>query len=171
MLHKQYTTILIIYFYNNLLLLNAFLKFIRRINSYSAGVNMTEIFDLYIIDDDPIVIASILDMLSEYSIKIKTFTDPIQGLKELTETPPRVLFLDYNMPEMNGKDVVVKMSERYLFQYTAVYLISGIALNAELKVQLQTLGFSQIIQKPFTKDDLCNALTNEDIIGNKQSAA
>ncbi len=127
--------------------------------------------DLFIIDDDPIVIEIILDMLSEYSLNITTFTDPIQALKAVTENPPRVLFLDNNMPAMSGQSLIVKMSERCLFQYTSVYLITGMELNAELRVEFQTLGFSQIIQKPFTKDDLCSALISEGVIKIKRSAA
>lgn len=143
-------------------LFNGFYFSTDKINNES-GVAMNKNFDLFIIDDDPNVIDSMMAMLADYPIKIKTFTDPVEGIKELTKNPPHVVFLDYNMPTMNGKDFIIKMSERYLFQHSSVYLITGIELNPMIIMQLHTLGFSKIVQKPFVEDDLVKLLS--DVIG------
>ena len=125
---------------------------------------MPEHFDLFIIDDDPTVIKVMMKMLSKYKLNIKTFTDPLKGLEELTKTPPSVVFLDYNMPTIDAKNFIIQMSEKYLFQYSTVYLISGMQFDDLKKIELQTLGFSKIIGKPFKEEDLIKALSEN--IGN-----
>jgi CheY-like chemotaxis protein len=124
---------------------------------------MTEQFDLFIIDDDPTVIKLMMSMLSNYQLNIKTFTDPLEGLGELSKNPPKVIFLDYNMPSIDAKKFIIKMSEQYLFQFSSVYLITGMSFDNVKKEELHSLGFSQVISKPFKKEDLLKAL--KEIIG------
>ncbi|MDD4976597.1 MAG: response regulator [Bacteriovorax sp.] len=120
---------------------------------------MTEKFDLYIVDDDPKIIEVMLSMLAPYELKIKTFTDPIEALKQLTDTPARVVFLDYNMPTLNGKNFIIRMSERYLFQYCTTFLVTAQQFDQMNIDLLHTLGFSKVIQKPFTEKDLIGAIS------------
>lgn len=121
---------------------------------------MSDIFDLFIIDDSPTVSKKIISLLSKYDVKIKAFSDPIEGIAELTANPPRVVFVDYNMPIMDGKNFIVKMSERYLFQFCSVYLITSTEFDEVTTMQLHTLGFTKIIQKPFNEKDLVSALSS-----------
>ena len=121
---------------------------------------MQEKFDLYIIDDEPIVLKAIANFLAKYDLKIKTFTDPVIALEQITSNPPLAVFLDYNMPTMSGKNFIIKMSERYLFQNTSIFLISASDFNEEGITQLHTLGFSQVIKKPFTEEALVKALSS-----------
>jgi CheY-like chemotaxis protein len=121
---------------------------------------MKEKFDLFIIDDDPTVIKKLKSMLAKYPISIRSFTEPILGLKEMTENPPRMVFVDYNMPLMDGKEMIIKISERYLFQHFQVYLITALDIDETKKMQLQTLGFSRIIHKPFKDEELAKALAD-----------
>lgn len=116
-------------------------------------------YDLFIIDDDPIVIKKMVSLLSTYDIQIQTFLDPVEGLSQLTANPPTVVFLDYNMPTMNAKNFIIKMSERYLFQHTAICLISAMEFDKMAITQLHTLGFSRVIKKPFTEEELVSALS------------
>ena len=122
---------------------------------------MSERYDLFIIDDSPSVSKKIISILSKYDIKIKAFSDPVEGINELTATPPRVVFIDYNMPILDGKNFIVKMSERYLFQFCSAYLITSTEFDEVATTQLRTLGFTKIIQKPFTENDLVSALSLE----------
>lgn len=129
-------------------------------------------FDLYIIDDDPTAIKLMVSMLTKYNIKIKTFTDPVVALEQLAINPPSIVFLDYNMPVLNGSKFIIKMSERFLFQYTSIFLISGIEFDEIAITQFRTLGFSQVIKKPFKENDLVIAITNViDLVEKKKIAA
>jgi two-component system chemotaxis response regulator CheY len=133
---------------------------------------MNEKFDLFIIDDDPTITEEIVCSLDDYQLTIKTFIDPIKAIAEMIKNPPRVVFLDYNMPAMNGKNFIIKMSEHYLFQHSSVYLITGMNFDQATVMQLQTLGFSRVIQKPFTGKDLLKALEESiGVIQKKQSVA
>lgn len=117
-----------------------------------------EKIDLVIIDDDSTAIKIILRHLEDRGLTIRTFTDPIDGLQYVIHNPPRIIFLDYNMPEMTGKELIIKLSQNNLFQYSSVFLITAIELDELKEVSLKTLGFSSIIRKPFNKDDLYQAI-------------
>jgi len=61
-----------------------------------------------IIDDDP----QIIDLVAHFSTKCDfiefciSCTDPVEGLKLLSNSTFDLLFLDYNMPNLNGQDLL-----------------------------------------------------------------
>lgn len=61
-----------------------------------------------IIDDDP----QIIDLVAHFSTKCELIefciscTDPVEGLKLLSNSTFDLLFLDYNMPNLNGQDLL-----------------------------------------------------------------
>lgn len=127
---------------------------------------MGEKFDLYIVDDDLAVIDIIVDILSDYQVNIKTFNDPLKAYNEVIANPPSVIFIDYNMPIMDAKGFIVKISEQHIFQHSSIFLITGVYFGQLAKIQLQTLGFSRIIEKPFNDTDIISAM--EEVIGTLQ---
>lgn len=66
---------------------------------------------IIIIDDDQQVLESVRDALEFERMKIKIFSNPIDGLEYLKNNEADVLLLDYYMPEMNGSEVVSKLRE------------------------------------------------------------
>lgn len=67
--------------------------------------------NIIIIDDDIQVLESVKDALEVRDMKIRTFSNPIEGLEYIKNNNVDVLILDYYMPEMNGSEVVEKLRE------------------------------------------------------------
>lgn len=66
---------------------------------------------IIIIDDDQQVLESVRDALEFERMKVKIFSNPLEGLEYLKNNEVDVLLLDYYMPEMNGSEVVSKLRE------------------------------------------------------------
>ena len=72
---------------------------------------------IIIIDDVPVVACLIEDTLKDAGFKnTHTFNNPLLALKEIIDTTrprPAVIITDYNMPEMNGMELIQKVEQRY----------------------------------------------------------
>lgn len=86
-------------------------------------------FPVVIIDDDPNAISRLRNMLEPYDILSVTATanNAVDGIKTIEQTSPALVFIDVDLPEDNGFDVVTHLrtlpqSENlYIIMYTAYY--------------------------------------------------
>jgi two-component system chemotaxis response regulator CheY len=72
-----------------------------------------------------------------------------------------IVFADLNMPEMNGVELVEKMSEDNMLVSTPVVIISSEQRQTKIDA-LKARGFRSYMKKPFRpegfKDIVCNIL-------------
>lgn len=68
-----------------------------------------------LVDDERLALKHLEHMLKEWdSIKvIASYTDPVIAIQEANKWRPNVIFLDINMPEMNGLKAAEKLQEVY----------------------------------------------------------
>jgi DNA-binding NtrC family response regulator len=103
---------------------------------------------VFLIDDDKFVLKSTSKKFRAYDVEVFTFLDPNEALEALVEHKPEIVFLDYNMPDLTGEELIVKVSEVKLFNHCALYLLSGNDFDANETVKLRTLGFYNVFKKP-----------------------
>ena len=98
------------------------------------------------IDDEPIAIKVIESFCSDLDIieLEKTFNNPKDGLKHLNKFPADLLFLDIDMPFINGIDLY-----KQLKQDTMVIFITS---RADYAVEGFNLSAVDYLVKPFTFD-------------------
>ena len=113
---------------------------------------------LVLIDDDPIVATIMGKMLADCEIEFVSFTDPRKGMDFVIENRPKIVVIDFYMPDLTGQDIVIKFSENKMFQYSSFFMITGQNLNSDDKIRYMTLGFEQFLKKPFTKEELYQAI-------------
>ncbi len=132
---------------------------------------MSEIFSAIVIDDEKESTDLLLDLLKDYSEIdiIECYQNPQEGIKGIIRYKPDLLFLDIQMPEKNGFDVLGEIREYDLnpivifitgydkFALQAIkhaafdYLIKPVD-PAELKSTIEKL-------KTNNKDDLTNQVS------------
>lgn len=70
---------------------------------------------IYLIDDDEDVRDVMSFVLTEESYEVKTFNSADLALEELKKTPsenlPKLIFVDYFMPRMNGVEFIYNLKE------------------------------------------------------------
>ncbi|MDD0852857.1 response regulator [Halobacteriovorax sp. GB3] len=109
--------------------------------------------DLIIVDDDKFMGKVFSSMLSGYEINYEFYSDSTEALSAILEHRPKCVLLDYNMPGMNGQDLIVKLSENHIFQHSSIFLITADALSEMDKMRMMTLGFEKLIDKNVLKKE------------------
>lgn len=86
------------------------------------------------IDDEPIALSIINNYCQRIAdIDLKTFTNPLQGIKEIQENTPDVVFLDIEMNDYSGLELARQLPSNCILIFTtahASYALDGYEVNA-----------------------------------------
>jgi signal transduction histidine kinase len=128
---------------------------------------------VYVIDDDDLVREGLCSLLEHLGHRTKSYRYPEVALQELvaTQAPPDVVIVDYNMPGMNGAQLIGAYSTSVVnerrFDNTSILLMSGLPPS---HFQDFMSEFSQlkmgILEKPFSLETLRRKLA--DIKGHRR---
>jgi CheY-like chemotaxis protein len=109
---------------------------------------------ILLVDDD-----YVSNYLTERQIKksgiadsVKTVRNGEEALTYLAEPAnkrPDLILLDINMPEMDGLEFLKHFKHMTLEHNIRIVLVTA-ALNPEKKNKVNALGYTEIIEKPFT---------------------
>jgi two-component system response regulator MprA len=107
---------------------------------------------IFVVDDDPSLVDSLVDLLLDEGYMALGFTRPLEALERLRAgARPRVLLLDYLMPEMNGEEFLAALAAERV--ELPVLLLSG--MN-DPGIEGAVAG---VILKPFDLDRLLAEMT------------
>ncbi len=131
---------------------------------------MKKIKTACIIDDDPIFIYGTKRLMEEVDfcetvLVFQNGQDAIDGLHNLTESGeklPCVIFLDLNMPVMNGWEFLEDFMKipNHNREKVAIYIISSSVDPRDLERIKNYEVVNNYILKPISKEDLESALEN-----------
>lgn len=103
-------------------------------------------YKIFLIDDQNIinfVHKKIINIINS-GIEIIDFVDPLFALEALKKTPPDLIFLDLNMPQMNGWQLLDKMTEQQIKVPVIIITSSGShADRTKAENYSQVLGYEQ----------------------------
>jgi len=89
----------------------------------------------------------LIEIFSEQiDLKIKSFSNPVEGLEFLKNNKVDILFTDYMMPEINGLQLIEKFRE--FNEDTPIVMITAAGDDTELKVNAFKLGANDFLNKP-----------------------
>src|SRR6476620_10312517 len=103
-----------------------------------------------IVDDEPLCCESLATLLERYCSAVKVFDmcySAPAALKSILEHPPQILFLDIEMPQMNGFELLEKLPEiNFQLIFTTSY--DQYAIKA---IQFSALDY---LLKPIEREEL-----------------
>jgi two-component system chemotaxis response regulator CheY len=109
---------------------------------------------ILVVDDSPIMRKIVIRTLRQAGYgdhDIREAGDGSEALEEIRVAPPSVVLSDWNMPNMNGLDLLKTIrSENIRVPFGFVTSES----NMEQKSQAAAAGASFLLSKPFTAEDL-----------------
>lgn len=121
--------------------------------------------NVLLVDDEEIVCRGMMKFISweDYGFEVKAFAgNAADCMAILRSIPINVVFLDINMPDKSGLDILPEIKMAYPDIYCVI--LSGYSDFAYVRQALQ-LGVYDYLNKPVPREDLAKLLTNlrEDI--------
>jgi DNA-binding response OmpR family regulator len=113
---------------------------------------------VWIVDDDEEMNRAIGLMLKMLDCEVTSFHNARSAAKTLlTGKTPQVLFLDINMPEVSGLDMLEFLRRRTEWKELPIIMLSSESADSTVDKALQ-LGADAYIMKPATIDELEKAM-------------
>jgi len=119
------------------------------------------------VDDSPVILKSVSSVLS-MAYKVFMLPKPTELEKVLQKLTPELFLLDYQMPEINGFDLIPVIRSFDKHQDTPIVFLTSIGTIDNISAAL-ALGACDFLVKPFQPDVLREKIANH--IGKKKQRA
>lgn len=110
---------------------------------------------ILIVDDDNDAVEILKQILYSLDYQIITVFDGKTGLKIAVEQHPDLIFLDMNMPVMNGLEMLTALRQT---DCTSPVIFMTAYGSDRMAIDVFRLGVSDYLNKPFTRDDVRSAV-------------
>ena len=109
--------------------------------------------DIMIVDDNPANLRLLEDMLLQQGHEVRSFPLGRLALGAALRSPPDLILLDINMPEMNGYEVCEQLKADEQLKGVPVIFISALTEQLD-KVKAFAVGGVDYLTKPFQMEEL-----------------
>ena len=126
-------------------------------NSVSRGLNGLKIL---VVDDSKTIRRTAETLLSKEGCQVFTAIDGFDALSKIADHQPDLIFVDIMMPRLDGYQTCSLIKHNKVFKDTPVIMLSskdGLFDRARGRI----VGSEQYLTKPFTKDELLGAISNQ----------
>ena len=107
-----------------------------------------------VIDDSRVMRKLLGGQLAGLGFEVVEASDGAEGLQQLAAGPlPQVVLVDWNMPNMNGLDLIRAVRARREWDAVRVLMVSSETSPAQIGEALAA-GADEYLMKPFTADGL-----------------
>ena len=110
-------------------------------------------FDIYLVDDDEDFLFLYHTMVTKAGYKAKKFNNPKDVIEAISESPPKILILDLLMPDFNGDELMIKVSELKLINSFIPIMLSSADFNDKKRFELGSLGLDIILSKTASTEE------------------
>jgi signal transduction histidine kinase/ABC-type amino acid transport substrate-binding protein/CheY-like chemotaxis protein len=106
-----------------------------------------------LIDDNRDNLNVLAETLKEIGVETKEAEGGMKGLEKIDETKPDIIFVDYQMPGMNGLEVTNKVKEEYGEDQIKIVMISASTFDHH-REQFMKEGVDGFVGKPFIREEI-----------------
>lgn len=110
-----------------------------------------------VIDDSKTIRRSAETLLKKAGCEVMTAEDGFDALSKVVEGRPDIIFVDIMMPRLDGYQTCALIKNNSQYQHIPVVMLSskdGLFDKAKGRI----VGSDQYVTKPFTKDELLDAI-------------
>jgi twitching motility two-component system response regulator PilG len=115
---------------------------------------------ILVIDDSKTIRRTAETLLTKEGCQVFTAIDGFDALSKIADHQPDLIFVDIMMPRLDGYETCSLIKHNKTFRDTPVIMLSskdGLFDRARGRI----VGSEQYLTKPFTKDELLGAITNQ----------
>ncbi len=114
-----------------------------------------------IVDDNPTALAQMRLLLRRAGFDdVRAYADPVEALEKISAAPPAALLVDYQMPGINGLQLLEELQRLGVVRYTPVALMSGSPDLDTVRLPALRAGAHEIIAKPLRPTEFALKLRN-----------
>lgn len=126
-------------------------------NSASRSLNGLKIL---VVDDSKTIRRTAETLLTKEGCQVFTAIDGFDALSKIADHQPDLIFVDIMMPRLDGYETCSLIKHNKMFRETPVIMLSskdGLFDRARGRI----VGSEQYLTKPFTRDELLGAISNQ----------
>lgn len=120
---------------------------------------MSMISKILLIDDVNFFLELEKSYLSSIDCEIYTASNGKDALEKLKDIRPDLIFVDYEMPVMNGLQFIKNLKNEENYKNIPIVLVSAFIDDDLLRI-INDTGVNKILKKPFTREDILS-IANE----------
>jgi DNA-binding NtrC family response regulator len=124
------------------------------------------IASVLVVDDDVAMCRILHRMLSDERYKVQTSQSVANALGAIEQNPFDAFVMDYKLPDGSGLDIAERIRSKG--NEAPIILISGYDRSA-VALRAEKLGISDFLEKPFSREVICNAVKKA--IGSPKAAS
>ena len=112
---------------------------------------------ILVVDDSKTIRRTAETLLTKEGCQVFTAIDGFDALSKIADHQPDLIFVDIMMPRLDGYETCSLIKHNKMFKETPVIMLSskdGLFDRARGRI----VGSEQYLTKPFTKDELLNAI-------------
>jgi two-component system chemotaxis response regulator CheY len=111
-----------------------------------------------VVDDSRSMRAILSKQLRELGFQVVEAPGGVEALRALNEEGPfHLVLLDWNMPDMDGREVLAVMRSEAAYQEVRVMMVTTESEMSQVSVALEA-GANEYLMKPFDRDSLLEKL-------------
>jgi twitching motility two-component system response regulator PilG len=126
-------------------------------NVVNTATNSLDGLKVMVIDDSKTIRRTAETLLRKQGCEVVTATDGFEALSMIAEHRPSLIFVDIMMPRLDGYQTCALIKNNRSFRDTPVIMLSSKDSIFD-KARGRIVGSEQYLTKPFSKDDLLNAI-------------
>lgn len=115
-----------------------------------------------VVDDSKTIRRTAETLLAGKGCQVLTATDGFEAMAKIADHQPNIIFVDIMMPRLDGYQVCALIKNNRRFRKTPVVMLSskdGLFDRARGRI----VGSSQYLTKPFTREELLEAVSQHAI--------
>jgi twitching motility two-component system response regulator PilG len=115
---------------------------------------------ILVVDDSKTIRRTAETLLTKEGCQVFTAIDGFDALSKIADHQPDLIFVDIMMPRLDGYETCSLIKHNKTFKATPVIMLSskdGLFDRARGRI----VGSEQYLTKPFTKDELLGAISNQ----------
>ena len=115
---------------------------------------------ILVVDDSKTIRRTAETLLTKEGCQVFTAIDGFDALSKIADHQPDLIFVDIMMPRLDGYETCSLIKHNKIFKETPVIMLSskdGLFDRARGRI----VGSEQYLTKPFTKDELLGAISNQ----------
>ena len=115
---------------------------------------------ILVVDDSKTIRRTAETLLTKEGCQVFTAIDGFDALSKIADHQPDLIFVDIMMPRLDGYETCSLIKHNKMFRQTPVIMLSskdGLFDRARGRI----VGSEQYLTKPFTKDELLGAISNQ----------